>query len=118
MTSTLVILNPQFLAVFMGTGLLSLGVIVLALASWGTPGSLWALVGAVAYLVGCMAVTIAGNVPLNDQLARIDPATLTQPSGFGWSAFTGRWLPLNHLRTLSTSGAVLCFLFSLLRLSR
>lgn len=112
-----VIINPLFLVVFMGTGLLSLGVIASSLARWGDPGSLWALVGALVYLAGGLTVTIVGNVPLNEQLALVDPLALPQPSGFGWTAFTSRWLPLNHLRTFSCTGAVLAFLVSLLRMA-
>ncbi len=63
--------NPAFLTVFMGVALL------LPLCTYWNfdpedSASYWLLVSALCYLLGVMAVTIFGNVPLNNQLDQID----------------------------------------------
>ena len=47
-----VVINPSFLGVFMGTALLSLGMGGLALAAWDHPSAPFLLAGAILYLVG------------------------------------------------------------------
>lgn len=68
------VLNPLFFAAFFGTVGLSL------LAAIVRP-SPTVLAAAFAYLAGCVLVTIAGNVPLNDRLARLGSGTRRQPGG-------------------------------------
>jgi uncharacterized membrane protein len=51
-----------------------------AVTTWGDRRALLLLIGAVIYLIGAVLVTIAVNVPLNNQLAVLSPA-----SGFGRS---------------------------------
>ena len=46
-----VVLNPSFLGVFMGTAAISLLVAVLAMTSWETPSALWIVAGALLYLI-------------------------------------------------------------------
>jgi len=59
-------------------------------------GSALAIAGAAAYLAGPIGTTIAGNVPLNDALARLDPAD--PRAGARWRDYSRRWTRLNHLR--------------------
>jgi len=73
-----VVINPSFLAAFIGTAVLSLGVIGVALLRWSHPSAIFFLGGAVCYIVGTFLVTMFGNVPLNNRLATAsatDPAT-------------------------------------------
>jgi uncharacterized membrane protein len=60
-------------------------------------GSAVAIAGAALYLLGPIGTTIAGNVPLNDALARIEPAD-PQAERL-WRDYSRRWTALNHLRT-------------------
>lgn len=60
-------------------------------------GSAVAIAGAALYLLGPIRTTIAGNVPLNDALARIEPAD-PQAERL-WRDYSRRWTALNHLRT-------------------
>jgi uncharacterized membrane protein len=55
-----------------------------------------AIAGAALYLLGPVGITIAGNVPLNDALARLDPADAG--SAARWRDYVRRWTALNHAR--------------------
>lgn len=92
------IVNPVFLLFFLGSALLCIAVAVLSFID-ETPGRWWRLVGAVAYLVGVMVVTIAVNIPLNDTLAAIDPNSATAAES--WREFLSSWNPPNHVRTVT-----------------
>ena len=59
-------------------------------------GSALAIAGAALYLLGPVGTTIVGNVPLNDALARLDPAAAG--AGVGWRDYSRRWTARNHLR--------------------
>ncbi|MBX2824305.1 MAG: DUF1772 domain-containing protein [Gammaproteobacteria bacterium] len=110
-----VVLNWSFLGLFMGTAVVSVLIAIIAVSGWGAPAApLW-LAGAVAYLLGTIAVTAFGNVPLNNRLAAasaVDPETIEL-----WSHYLDRWTQLNTLRTLAATGAALMFVIGLMRQS-
>ena len=93
-----VILNPVFLTVFMGTALVSAVLAVAAALAWSRAGSAWLLLGALAYLIGTFGVTMAVNVPLNNRLAATDAAS--PDASRIWARYLTRWLRWNHLRTM------------------
>ena len=104
------IMRSIFMVLFMGLAILSLVIMVYAaLNLGGTPRNLLLLAG-ISYMVGVFAVTAAGNVPLNNQLATLAPAT-TQALAFWKETYMTRWVALNSLRTLA------CFLASGLTLA-
>ena len=108
-----VVINPSFMAAFMGTAVVSLGAIGLALAGWGRPSAPFFLGGALCYLVGTLLVTMLGNVPLNDQLAAVsatDPAALEV-----WERYLSRWTTWNHVRTATAMVAVLLYSLGLMQ---
>ena len=82
-----VIVNPVFLAFFLGAPLLAL----ILLGWYRTPLSITAACLAVAAVV----ITFAANLPLNDALA----------NGGTVSAFEKPWLIFHTLRTLTATGA-------------
>src|SRR5215211_6149260 len=58
------------------------------------------------YLLGPVGTTMAGNVPLNDALARVEPADADAAAR--WRDYARRWTALNHLRVaLGVAAAVL-----------
>ena len=61
-----VVLNPSFLGLFIGTAVVSLGAGGLAFAGWGRPFAPFFLGGALFYLVGTFLVTGMGNVRARD----------------------------------------------------
>jgi uncharacterized membrane protein len=70
-----VAINRSFLGAFSVTAAACAVLAVASLLSWPEPGALFLLVGSTLYLVGTILVTIAFNVPLNDALAAVEPAS-------------------------------------------
>lgn len=106
-----VIVNPLFLAIFLGTAVLAVVTVTFAITGWSATGSGWLLAGSIFYLVGIIAVTIIFNVPLNDALAAVDPA-----SGEGaarWSRYLDVWVKWNHVRSVAGVCALACFIQAL-----
>lgn len=108
-----VVLNPSFLGVFVGTAAVSLLVAGLALRGWGKPPALWLIAGALLYLVGTFLVTALGNVPLNDRLAAV--AAIDSASIGFWEHYLDRWTLLNTVRTVAAMCAALLFSIGLIQ---
>ena len=53
-----VVINPVFLSVFMGTALLCVVLAIAALTGWSAPRSLYLIAGGVLYFGGCFLVTM------------------------------------------------------------
>jgi uncharacterized membrane protein len=96
------ILNPLFLVVFGGTGLVCLVLAVAApIAGWA--GAAWTITGALLYLVGCIGLTRFVNVPMNNRLDAADPAS---PQGQRiWADYLSRWTAWNHVRAVACTAA-------------
>lgn len=107
-----VVINRSFLGAFMGTAVLSIGMSVIALNSWGTVSAYLFLMGAGFYVIGTFLVTIFGNVPLNKQLAAI---SATDPdANYVWERYVNRWTMLNTVRTAAAMMAALMYALGLL----
>ena len=89
------IINPVFLALFLGTPILCAVIAVRSALQLDNPGSLFLLIGAIAYLIGPFGVTMLFNVPLNNQLAKAERSTADDV----WPVYQRRWQRWNHLRT-------------------
>jgi uncharacterized membrane protein len=95
-----VVLNPLFLGVFVGTAVLS-GICILAgFFPWGQPRSLLLLLAGVCYLVGSFGVTAGFNVPRNERLARMDGQS--DEAAAYWPVYLREWLRWNHVRTVAS----------------
>lgn len=70
-----------------------------------------AAVGGLIYLAGAFGVTVAFNVPLNDDLARLDPVNAANAPLM--THYIEDWLAGNHLRTLTSLLAALVLAASL-----
>jgi uncharacterized membrane protein len=93
--------NAPFLLLFFGSTLLALAVGVSAALQLRQPGSGYLLAGAALVILGAV-VTMAFNVPLNDQLAALDPTGLSAADAAGrWQAYRGPWTAWNHARTVA-----------------
>ncbi|MCY0094311.1 DUF1772 domain-containing protein [Hoeflea ulvae] len=94
------IMRSVFMVLFMGLTLVSLFIAVYAAINLGgTPRLLLMLAGGL-YIIGVFALTAAGNVPLNNQLATLAPST-PQALAFWKEAYMTRWVSLNTLRTIA-----------------
>jgi len=107
----IVVINPIFMGVFVGTAALCLASGVLALGRWQQPGAGLLLAGSLLYLVGTFGVTIAGNVPLNDALAALDPQSAE--AARLWARYLVSWTAWNHVRTLAGLAAAAAFSLAL-----
>jgi uncharacterized membrane protein len=67
------VLNPAFLAIFVGTGAIGVVSAALTVTELGEAASLLRIAGALLYVVGCLVVTGVGNVPRNNALDRLAP---------------------------------------------
>jgi uncharacterized membrane protein len=70
------------------------------------------LAGAALYLVGCLGVTIVGNVPLNNRLARVEAGT--EEAREVWGVYLRRWTFWNHVRTAASLAASVAYGWALL----
>lgn len=93
------VINPWFMTVFMGTGIVCLILVASWLLKWQQPSAVYLLVGSLLYLAGTFGVTIAFNVPFNDALAGVKPAS---PEGTAlWTKYLNNWTFWNHIRTIA-----------------
>ena len=102
-----VILNPWFFAVFFGTALFGLLLTGMALFHWHSPASGFLIAATLLYLGGCIIVTIAGNVPLNDALAAKNPAD--DAAAAFWSRYLDVWTRWNHVRAGTCAASSVLF---------
>jgi uncharacterized membrane protein len=94
--------NPWFFASFLGTAPLNVAALVLNRRS---AKPVRALIGAGLVLnVALVAITAFGNVPLNDDLARLDTIT-PEAAASARSDFEKPWNRLNLVRTLAAVGS-------------
>ena len=100
------IVSPMFLTLFLGAAVAASTAAVGALISAsGSPVLIVA--GALLYVIGCVLVTVAINVPLNDALAAVDPSN--QADADVWSNYLVRWTRWNHARTGAAFAAFVLF---------
>ena len=66
-----VVINPLFLGVFLGTVVVAVVAVALELLSMSSPRSPLVVAAAVLYVVGTFGVTMQFNVPRNNRLARM-----------------------------------------------
>ena len=101
---------PLMLAMF-GTAAVCVAAVVAALVGDGDrePGLIAA--GAGLYLAGSIGVTIGGNVPLNDALARVRPGSAEAAAL--WTAYLRRWTGWNHVRGIASVAAAAAFTLAL-----
>ena len=70
-----------------------------------------ALTAAGLYASGAIAITGRGNVPLNDELERVDPDA--PGAAQAWQNYRSRWGRWNALRTVLITGATAAFAIAL-----
>jgi uncharacterized membrane protein len=91
------VINPWFLGVFLGTAAVCILLAGAALWQWQQPGTVYLLAGSLLYLIGTVLVTMVFNVPMNEALANVDPASNDASSH--WASYLARWTAWNHVRT-------------------
>src|SRR5690606_1151291 len=94
------IVNPVFMLTFLGAP--ALAALAVATSAPGARG--WAIAGLVLVL-GTVAITAVGNVPLNDALA----------AGGSRADFETAWVRLNVARTLTSTASLACLAWAAIR---
>lgn len=102
------IINPTFLIVFLGMPALCVILAIAAFIKWGEPGMALLLAGALLYFVGVFLVTMVFNVPLNDALAAVDPASAEGAAL--WTRYLSVWTIWNHVRMIAGLTALAAFI--------
>jgi uncharacterized membrane protein len=98
-----VILNPLFLAIFLAAPVACAGVILTSLWRWSEPGAAWLIAGGALYIAGALLVTMLVNVPMNNALDAVLPATAE--AGELWRSYLASWTAWNHVRTVASMAA-------------
>jgi uncharacterized membrane protein len=91
------VINPWFMAVFMGTPALCAIIAIMALFKWNEPASFLIIAACVILIVGSFLVTMIFNVPLNNALAAVTPAS-SEGTAL-WARYLVEWTWWNHVRT-------------------
>ncbi|HLJ88976.1 MAG TPA: anthrone oxygenase family protein [Candidatus Angelobacter sp.] len=103
------VLNPSFMTVFAGTGIVCLALSVQSIYLWSQPGSKLALAASLVYLVGCFGVTAVLNVPLNDRLASLGD---TAEAAAYWPHYLAAWNLWNHVRSVAGVSSAALFIWA------
>jgi uncharacterized membrane protein len=96
--------NPIFFLSFFGP------IVLLPLATflhWGKPQFSWLLAASVIQIIGSEGVTVAGNIPLNNKLAKIDANKLAEAEADKIrKEFQGPGTPWMRFHTIRTLAAI------------
>lgn len=104
----IVVINRSFFLAFFGTAALCLALLLGAWFRWDTVGGKLLLLGSLLYLGGVVGVTMLGNVPLNNALAAVQPAS---PEGAAlWAHYLHRWTFWNTVRTVALTVSMALFI--------
>ena len=98
------VINPLFMAVFLGTGLICAALAAMNFSSLPEPAAIKIIAAAAVYVIGSIGVTMIFNVPLNNALA----AAPTESAAL-WADYLKTWTLWNSVRGLAslTAGALL-----------
>jgi uncharacterized membrane protein len=94
------IVNPVFKLTFLGAPILAA-----AAVATGTPAARPWLIAGLVLTVATVAVTVVGNVPLNDALGKV-ASTTDADLAAARAAFESAWVRWNVLRTFTATAAL------------
>ena len=107
-----VVINRSVLGAFMGTAVLCLGLVIVAMNGWGGQWAPLVVAGSLFYIVGTFIVTMVGNVPLNNRLAEVLAGD--RDADAVWALYLERWTRLNSLRAAAAMTSTLLFALALM----
>jgi uncharacterized membrane protein len=102
------VINPWFMTALFGTAVVSLAVAIAALLDWDDGYGPYLVIAAVVYVVGCIGVTMAFNVPRNNALAAAEAESVEGAEL--WRRYLVEWTAWNTVRTiacLATTGLLI-----------
>lgn len=102
-----VILKSLFLPLFFGSTVIAALMVIAGVWQWGEPGAGKAFAAGAIYMTGMFLVTVFGNIPLNNALARVSGSG--EEAAQTWARYLTRWTRWNTLRTIaSLATLVIC----------
>jgi uncharacterized membrane protein len=107
----IVVINPLFLTAFLGTAAVSVILTIFSLLRLRQPGAIFVLIGSFLYLAGTVLVTFVFNVPRNNVLVAVEPASADAAAL--WTDYVKIWTAWNHVRTFAALTAALSFTIAL-----
>jgi uncharacterized membrane protein len=108
------VINLSFAIQLFGTAALCAFLGIRAVPRRQEAGAGYQIAGSLLYLGVTMAATFGFNVPLNDALAKIDPAS-SEGANF-WTSFLSSWIAWNHVRTVGALAASMSFTTAIYRM--
>ena len=99
-----VILRSLFMPVFLLTSLASPVLAAIGVLRWGEAGAGLLIAGGLCHFVGMFVVTMAFNVPLNNQLQSSQAAEVEA----NWRRYVVAWTRWNHVRTAASIASAVC----------
>jgi uncharacterized membrane protein len=110
--------HPVFITVWAGSNAALLAAVILAFGRLDALPLVLLLASAIVYYLGVQLPTVIGNIPLNNQIRKLEPGTMDPESlASARRQFERPWNRLNIFRTC-TSLAVSVTLLSVILLSR
>lgn len=106
------VITPLFMLALFGTGAVSLFLAGYALLGSSGPDRMYLLTGGLLYFLGNPVVTIVFNVPKNNGLARVHPASAD--GARVWADYLVAWTRWNHVRTVTALAAAAMLMFTFL----
>lgn len=106
-----VVINPWFMTAFLGTAVVCVSLAVASFVTWGPRAAVYELAGSLIYLVGTFLVTLVFNVPRNNALAGVDPAS--DDGAKLWTGYLTSWTAWNHVRTVAALLAMVLLIIAL-----
>jgi|EndMetStandDraft_9_1072997.scaffolds.fasta_scaffold07550_3 uncharacterized membrane protein len=107
-----VVLNPWFLGVFVGTAA-SCTLVVIAALMRQPAGTVLLIAGCVLYVAGTFLVTMMFNVPRNDALMAVAPES-AEGAAY-WSKYLVEWTFWNHVRTAAATAGSAALILALVQ---
>ncbi len=104
-----------FIVLLVGMAPIALAIAAFAFLWPPMAGATLLIVGSLSYILGVFAVTIFGNVPMNERLAAMPDGSDAAQNY--WPAYYKGWTRFNHARTLFSFLAALCYLLAALHLA-
>lgn len=99
-----IIVKSAFLPLFFGTSILSLVAIIVGALRKDEDDAKWAIAGGTTYFIGMFLCTVFFNVPLNNQLDKVDPMTAAAEPV--WGRYLVVWTRFNHIRTVTCTASL------------
>jgi uncharacterized membrane protein len=106
-----VVINPWFLAWFVGLVAPCAWLVGASFLHWQDPRARYHLPAGLLYLLGTFLVTMLCNVPRNDALAAVTPASPEATTA--WASYLSSWTLWNHVRAGCSCAASVLFTLSL-----